>query len=57
VERADADAIKVWFMQYNNKVRMEYAQAMNLAGFEPDIIVAVQQEVAQNMVDWLEGQL
>jgi hypothetical protein len=57
VERTDADVIKAWFMAYNNKVRMEYAQAMSLAGFNPDIIVEVQQEVARNMVDWLEGQL
>lgn len=57
MQRAEADEIKAWFMQYNNKVRMEYAQAMSLVGFDPDIIVTVQQEVARNMVGWLEGQL
>jgi len=57
VERAEVDVLKSWFMAYNNKVRMEYAQAMSLAGFNPDIIVEVQQEVARHMVDWLEGQL
>lgn len=38
MEHDEADQLKNWFFAYNKKVRMEYGQAMNLLGFEPDII-------------------
>jgi hypothetical protein len=51
----EADDIKGWFMAYSRAIRMEYGQAMSLAGFDPDIIVAVQQHVAATMIVWLEN--
>jgi hypothetical protein len=42
-------------MAYSRAIRMEYGQAMSLAGFDPDIIVAVQQHVAATMIVWLEN--
>lgn len=50
------EELKAWFRAYNNRLRMEYGQAMNLAGFEPNVIVQVQQEVARNMIAWLDMQ-
>lgn len=50
----EAVEIKNWFMAYSAALRMEYGQVMGLAGFDPDVIVSVQQQVAANMIDWLQ---
>lgn len=55
VERAEADRLSNWFATFRNKLRMEYGQAMALEGFDPDVIANVQQRVATEMLEWLEG--
>lgn len=55
MNRDEATDIKNWFSAYSKQLRMEYGMAMSLAGFDPDIIVQVQQHVAGNMVAWLEA--
>jgi hypothetical protein len=51
----EAVDINKWFIAYSRALRMEYGQAMSLAGFDPDVIVDVQQQVANNMIVWLEA--
>lgn len=55
MERAEADKLASWFATFRNKLRMEYGQAMALEGFDPDVIANVQQRVATEMLEWLEG--
>ena len=52
-----AEELKVWFRWYNQTLRMEYGNAMNLYGFSPEVVMAVQQEVARNMLGHLDLQL
>lgn len=54
MDSAEAVELRSWFMMYSKALRMEYGQAMGLAGFDPDVIVSIQQHVAANMIDWLQ---
>lgn len=54
MDNDEAVEVQSWFMAYSKALRMEYGQAMGLAGFDPDVIVSVQQQVAANMIDWLK---
>lgn len=54
MDRTEADEVKAWFNAYSRTLRMEYGQAMALEGFDPNIIMNVQQRVAGSMVVWLE---
>lgn len=49
----EAIEIRTWFVSYSKRLRMEYGQAMALVGFDPNLIVAVQQSVAASMIEWL----
>ena len=55
MDRAEADRLRDWFNAFRTTIRMEYGQAMALAGFSEDVIIEVQQHVARNMIVWLEG--
>lgn len=55
MDRAEAVDLMEWFNSFRSRIRMEYAQAMSLEGFAPDIIISVQQRVAEGMVEWLES--
>jgi hypothetical protein len=55
VQRSEADDVRSFMREYTNRLRMEYGQAMAIAGFEPALIIQVQQDVARNMIEWLEA--
>jgi hypothetical protein len=53
VTRDEIAATKEFVKALIRRLRMEYGSSMAMKGIDPDVIIAVQQEVAQGMLDWL----
>lgn len=53
MDSAEAAEVGNWIKNFQNTLRMEYGQAMALAGFSEDVIIDVQNTVARNMIVWL----
>jgi hypothetical protein len=46
---------KDWVKTLVRRMRMEYGSAMAMQGLDPDLIIAVQQDVARNLVEWFDS--
>lgn len=53
VTPAEVAATKEFVKALIRRLRMEYGSSLAMHGVDPDLIIKVQQEVAQGMLDWL----